>query len=96
MPSSTGESWNRPSPAPGSHDRTEEWHSDFEADRARDRALVALGYLVIRASYRQVMQEWPVIECQIAEIVARRDHLWRRSLTQGLRHPPSTEAVTSA
>lgn len=64
-----------------------EWHGDFEKDRARDRALVALGYLVIRASYRQVLDGWALIERQILEIVRRRDHLWRRSLPQGRRRP---------
>lgn len=68
-----------------------EWHGDFDRDRARDRALVALGYLVIRASYRQVLFEWPLIERHILEIVRRRDHLWRRSLPQGRRHPPSVD-----
>jgi Uncharacterized protein conserved in bacteria len=68
-----------------------EWHGDFERDRARDRALSALGYLVLRASYRQVMYEWPSIEAQVAALVGRRDHLWRRTLPQGRRHPPSTE-----
>lgn len=72
-----------------------EWHADFERDRARDRALVARGYLVIRASCRQVMGDWATIEHQIHAIVARRDHLWRRSLTQGLRHPPGAGASRS-
>jgi len=69
-----------------------EWHSDFERDRARDRALVARGYLVIRASYHQVMSEWPVIESQILTLVRRREHLWRRTLPQGRRHPRSADA----
>lgn len=68
-----------------------EWHDDFERDRARDRALIVRGYLVIRASYRQVMNEWPLIESQILELVRRREHLWRRSLPQGRRHPPSAD-----
>jgi Uncharacterized protein conserved in bacteria len=71
-----------------------EWHSDFERDRARDRALTALGYIVLRASYRQVMHEWPLIEEQIAVLVRRREHLWRRTLPQGRRHPPSTGAAS--
>jgi very-short-patch-repair endonuclease len=56
------------------------WHDrpgDFEADRRRDRALVALGFLVLRASYWQVMGEWPVIEAQILGLVRSRKHLWR-------------------
>ena len=57
------------------------WHDrpgDFEADRRRDRELVALGYLVLRASYAQVMSEWSVIEDQILRLVRSRRHLWPR------------------
>lgn len=64
------------------------WHADFEADRARDRLLVALGYLVIRASYRQVMDEWDVIAGQIATLVRRREHRWRTTRPQGARRRP--------
>ncbi|MGN6501990.1 MAG: DUF559 domain-containing protein [Pseudolysinimonas sp.] len=56
-----------------------EWHdreSTFESDRARDRALVALGYLVMRASYAQVMTQWPVVEQQLLTIVRRGAHRW--------------------
>lgn len=59
------------------------WHDrpgDFENDRRRDRSLVASGYLVMRASYWQVMNEWPAIEEQILRIVRRRDHRWRGSM----------------
>lgn len=62
-----------------------EWHGDFDADRARDRKLIALGYLVIRASYRQVLDDWPTVEGQILALVRRREHLWRRTLPQGRR-----------
>jgi very-short-patch-repair endonuclease len=57
------------------------WHDrpgDFDADRRRDRGLVALGYLVLRASYAQVMGEWDVIEGQILGLVRSRKHLWPR------------------
>jgi len=67
------------------------WHEDFEMDRSRDRALMARGYLVLRASYRQVLNDWPTIEQQISAIVRRRDHLWRRTLPQGLRRPPRAD-----
>lgn len=59
----------------------EGWHDrpgDFENDRRRDRQLIALGYLPLRASYRQVMHEWPTIEQQILTIVRRDGHLWPR------------------
>lgn len=51
------------------------WH-DFEADRARDRALIVRGFVVIRVSYSQVMHEWPLVEEQIVQLVRRREHLW--------------------
>jgi very-short-patch-repair endonuclease len=57
----------------------EAWHDrpgDFEEDRRRDRALVVAGYLVLRASYRQVMDEWQVIERQIVTIVRSGRHRW--------------------
>ena len=59
----------------------EAWHDrpgDFESDRRRDRVLVSLGYIVIRASYRQVMYEWPLIEAQIMAVVRRGEHHWRK------------------
>lgn len=53
-----------------------QWH-DFDDDRDRDRRLLAAGYLVVRASYSQVMNEWPLIEGQILGLIRRREHLWR-------------------
>lgn len=43
----------------------EEYHSNelqFEEDRRRDAALASLGYIVLRFSYRQVMERWPEVE----------------------------------
>ncbi|HEY4153265.1 MAG TPA: type IV toxin-antitoxin system AbiEi family antitoxin domain-containing protein [Pseudolysinimonas sp.] len=54
------------------------WH-DFDDDRARDRLLIVAEYVVIRASYLQVMNDWPSIETQIIDLVRRREHLWRAS-----------------
>jgi very-short-patch-repair endonuclease len=65
-----------------------QWHTDFEADRARDRRLVALGYLLIRASYRQILEEWDVIAEQVATLVRRNEHRWRTTLPQGARRRP--------
>jgi very-short-patch-repair endonuclease len=57
-----------------------EWHADrlaFERDRARDRELVRRGYVVIRASYRQVVDDLEEIMIAVTDIVRRRDHRWR-------------------
>ena len=56
-----------------------EWHegTDFEEDRRRDLALVALGYLVVRVSYKQVTESWADVERDLLTIIRRGDHLWR-------------------
>ncbi len=66
-----------------------QWHSDFEADRARDRQLMTLGYLVVRASYRQVMEEWAAVETQLLVLIRRKEHRWRTTLPQGARRDPA-------
>jgi very-short-patch-repair endonuclease len=56
------------------------WHSTVEqreTDRRRDSALVALGYLVIRAGYWRVLTEWDGLEQEVLAIVRRDEHLWR-------------------
>lgn len=58
----------------------QEWHdreSTFESDRARDSALVTRGYIVLRYSYRRVMDDWPNAEREILSLVRRRAHLRR-------------------
>lgn len=59
------------------------WHDDpaaFERDRSRDRRLLARGYLVLRATYRQVMFDLDAVVGQVQELVRRREHRWQ--LTQ--------------
>jgi len=58
-----------------------EHHRGWDAqasDRARDRALLAAGYLVMRVTYRQVLDDWPTIEQEVLAIVRRREHRWPR------------------
>jgi very-short-patch-repair endonuclease len=53
-----------------------EFHSsqdDFEADRRRDALLSALGYRVLRFSYRQVMDRWDEVETSVLASIARGD-----------------------
>ncbi|WP_366516416.1 DUF559 domain-containing protein [uncultured Agrococcus sp.] len=55
----------------------EEFHSGaqrFEEDRARDRRLVAAGYIVVRLTYWQVMRHLEAALDDICRIVARGDH----------------------
>ncbi|WP_294179186.1 type IV toxin-antitoxin system AbiEi family antitoxin domain-containing protein [uncultured Schumannella sp.] len=69
----------------------EQWHSGerFEQDRARDLALTARGYVVIRLSYRQVIERWAECEALILSMVRRREHLWRAGDTDR-GHTPRT------
>lgn len=56
------------------------WHGDpsrFENDRRRDRELLRRGYLVMRASYRQVIDELDGLVEAILDVVRRREHRWR-------------------
>ncbi|CAN5547821.1 hypothetical protein BH10ACT6_BH10ACT6_14760 [soil metagenome] len=55
----------------------EQYHSDsraFEADRRRDALLSAMGYRVLRFSFRQVMKRWPEVEAAVRAAIARGDH----------------------
>lgn len=48
------------------------WHLDpqaYERDRERDRQLAALGYQVVRLTYRQVIDGWAQVEADILAIV---------------------------
>lgn len=57
-----------------------EWHADsarFEADRERDRELVRRGYVVIRASYKQVTTNLDAVTETVLAVIRRREHLWR-------------------
>ena len=41
----------------------------YRADRARDLALMARGFLVIRLTYEQVMFDWPATEALVLDVV---------------------------
>lgn len=54
------------------------YHTDpeaFERDRRRDAKLSALGYRVLRFSYRQVMYGWAEVEAALMGALLRGDHL---------------------
>ena len=57
----------------------EAWHSGplaYSEDRRRDLELLRQGFIVVRVSYAQVMNQWGLIEEIIRSLVARREHLW--------------------
>ncbi|HWH98479.1 MAG TPA: DUF559 domain-containing protein [Pseudolysinimonas sp.] len=57
-----------------------DWHGDrvaFERDRERDRELVRRGYVVIRASYRQVTTDLDAVVSAALDVIRRREHRWR-------------------
>jgi len=54
------------------------YHTDpvaFHRDRHRDAVLSALGYRVLRFSYRQVLYAWPEVEAALIGAMLRGDHL---------------------
>ncbi|CAM3744127.1 DUF559 domain-containing protein [Smaragdicoccus niigatensis] len=52
-----------------------EYHAgQFEADRERDRRLIALGFIVIRLSYNQVVYDWTAALPDILAVIRRREH----------------------
>jgi very-short-patch-repair endonuclease len=56
------------------------WHdseSQFERDRARDAALVARGYVVMRFSYMRVMSQLDEVEREILAVIRAGEHLRR-------------------
>src|SRR3546814_9517071 len=53
-----------------------DWHGgrvEFERDRERDRELVRRGYIVIRASYRQVTTDLDAVVSAALDVIRRRD-----------------------
>ncbi|WP_202566506.1 endonuclease domain-containing protein [Agreia sp. COWG] len=57
----------------------EAWHSGplaYAEDRRRDLELLRQGFLVMRLSFSQVMNQWNLVEAVITSMVARREHLW--------------------
>jgi very-short-patch-repair endonuclease len=72
----------------------EEFH-DFDRDRLRDRRAAVLRYLTIRASYRQVMDDWAALEAQLLVLIRRREHLGRAARGRDTRIPELTTQVPS-
>lgn len=51
--------------------------ADRTRDLAHDRALMALGYRVLRFSYAEIVHDWPAVEASIARALAQGFHLAR-------------------
>jgi len=56
------------------------WHDTaprFESDRRRDLDLAVRGYLVVRVSYRRVLDDGAAVERDLLTLIRRDEHLWR-------------------
>ncbi len=51
-------------------------HAEFVRDRERDALHKALGYVVVRFTYEQVVHRWHEVESVLFLIVSRGEHLW--------------------
>jgi very-short-patch-repair endonuclease len=52
---------------------------DFDRDRRQDLELSRRGYLVVRLSYRMVVEEWDETHRRVLELVGRGLHRWGRA-----------------
>ena len=55
---------------------------DFENDRTQDLELALRGFLVVRLSYRMVVEDWDRTHRSVRELVARGHHRWSRSIRE--------------
>ncbi|HEU0181455.1 MAG TPA: DUF559 domain-containing protein [Agromyces mariniharenae] len=62
--------------------RTFHSDEDFENDRKQDLELALRGYLVVRLSYRMVIEDWDRTHRAVRELVARGHHRWNRSVRE--------------
>ena len=49
--------------------------ASFESDRNRDAHLSTHGFRVLRFSYHQILDDWPLVEAAVLAAVSRGDHL---------------------
>ncbi|MGN6327202.1 endonuclease domain-containing protein [Pseudolysinimonas sp.] len=56
------------------------WHASpeaFEVDRRRDLELTVRGFLVVRISYRRVIDDWAGVESALLTLIGREEHRLR-------------------
>lgn len=49
---------------------------NYQKDRARDLTLRAMGYIVVRLTYQQVVHDWPETERCLVAMIQRGDQWW--------------------
>lgn len=54
--------------------------TNYTRDRERDRALVRLGYLVVRLTYHQVVQGWAEVWPDLQALIRSDRHRWSRRI----------------
>ncbi|WP_157674799.1 DUF559 domain-containing protein [Agrococcus jejuensis] len=52
------------------------------ADRARDRRLTTLGYVVVRLTYRQIVDDWDAVERDLLALVRAHRRRTRRNVRE--------------
>ena len=54
--------------------------ANYTRDRERDRALVRLGYLVVRLTYHQVVSDWEAVWPDLQSLIRTERHRWTRRI----------------
>ncbi|WP_448002659.1 endonuclease domain-containing protein [Agromyces bauzanensis] len=73
----------------------------FEEDRQRDFELVTRGYVVLRLSYRQIVDDWSRTSAGILAMIARGEHRWagrgpHAAIPASSPEPGDSEALADA
>lgn len=69
---------------------------EFELDRRRDFELAMRGYLVLRLSYRMVVDDWEVTSRGLLALIARGEHRWGSRASASPRVGPALPGLRRA